>query len=509
VTPEAFPDPSSGEPSSADPTSSDPSSARSRSAPTTGHSLLRLRDIATLAPAYAIPGLASFLTVPILFAVLGATEYGRWALLYGIAAGVPQVTTSWLEARRLRFGHRFGRRADRPSLVLALLATIVTSAILTVAFVPAASALEILATAMFTTLVSLYVLLVASLQAALAFGAVSVAATIRSVLGAILGISGAMISGRAAIAIVGLALGYAAGEVLGRMLGAQQRVAHPVGSSSGDDTKFAGAVVGVDDTTGISPPPERASYGMAASATAVASYVLSVGDRFLLATLRPLSEVGAYAATYSLVDLAGRFVPSIVLGAMRPRIFRAWDRGETGELGSAAVLLAAALAWVVGLAAAAVTAAAVITRRLPVDAILVGPIALGFACFMAANTLGVAYSAATRQARLATHFGLAAATNIGLNVVLIRSQGALGAAIATAVSYAVLLLLNATALPVRWRLDVVSIGLVTSTIATIGCLILAGIAMDGHFVALAIGLALPGLPLALSGGRRLRRSGGT
>src|SRR5215212_3054102 len=66
--------------------------------------LVRLRDIGLLIPAYAVPGVASFVSVPVLFAVLGAPEYGRWALLYGIAAGVPQVTTSWLEARVLRFG---------------------------------------------------------------------------------------------------------------------------------------------------------------------------------------------------------------------------------------------------------------------------------------------------------------------------------------------------------------------------------------------------------------------
>ena len=60
---------------------------------------MRAREWLTVAPAYAVPGLASFILVPVLFALLGADEYGRWVLIYGLAAGIPQLSAAWLAWR--------------------------------------------------------------------------------------------------------------------------------------------------------------------------------------------------------------------------------------------------------------------------------------------------------------------------------------------------------------------------------------------------------------------------
>lgn len=474
--------------------------------------LLHLRDIGLLIPAYAVPGIASFVSVPVLFAVLGASEYGRWALLYGIAAGVPQVTTSWLEARLLRFGHRAGRRSDSWRPVVAVTGSIVFSALLAILFIPGATWLEIVAVAAFTTMVGLYVLLIARLQSALAFAAVSAAAMTRSVLGAVLGIAAALVSGRAAIAILGLALGYAAGELMGR------RVA--VGRGSDGPITSAGATIepnaaiesgtatgegGASDT--VEPPLERATYGVASAAAAIASYALSVGDRFLLGASRPLAELGTYAATYSMVDLVGRFIPSVVLGAMRPRLFRAWDQGSRTELGSAAIILAAILGWMVVVMASLLIAAAEMTERLPVDLVLAGPIAFGFACFMAANTLGLAYSAATRQPRLAAHLGIAAVVNIGLNLVLIPPFGAEGAAATTAGSYLLLLVLNGSSLGDSARIGAAVIAVAASALAAIGCLVLAGAIASPPLIGVSLAILALGAPFVLRCGRTLRELG--
>ena len=51
-----------------------------------------IRDIWSLAPSYLVPGVASFVAVPALFATLGPAEYGRWALIYAVAAGGFAVT---------------------------------------------------------------------------------------------------------------------------------------------------------------------------------------------------------------------------------------------------------------------------------------------------------------------------------------------------------------------------------------------------------------------------------
>src|SRR5262245_4961397 len=62
-------------------------------------------DLARLAPMYLIPGVASFVSAPILFAFLGATEYGVLALAVAISIGIPYVTASWVESTTVRFGH--------------------------------------------------------------------------------------------------------------------------------------------------------------------------------------------------------------------------------------------------------------------------------------------------------------------------------------------------------------------------------------------------------------------
>lgn len=402
-----------------------------------------LVDVALYAPAYVVPGLASLLTVPLLFGILGASEYGRWALLYAIAAGVPQVTTSWLEAGVVRFGHRAGGEPNRWRVATAVLGSIVVSAPLAIVVVPRAAAADIAAAMTFTAAISLYLLGIARLQSAMAFASVSVAASVRSILGLVLGVIGALLGGTAWASIAGLAVGYLIGEVAGlsstRMARRSQATAAAIQHSALTDGPMDG---GFDPVA----PDQRRRYEVASALNAVSNYTLAVGDRFVLSALRPLSDVGVYTATYALVDLAGRFLPTIVIGVVRPRIFRAWDRGDRHGPGRLAVPVATAMTWLVALMALGLVGVSLAARLLPVSPPLAGPIAFGFACGVAANMLALLYSAAGRQGRLSGHTAIAAATNVALNIALIPSLGAVGAAVATAGAYAVLLLLNAAGL---------------------------------------------------------------
>jgi O-antigen/teichoic acid export membrane protein len=458
-----------------------------------GRRLLRIEDVGLVAPAYAIPGLASFATVPVLFVALGAAEFGVWALLYGIAAGVPQVTTSWLEATVLRFGHRSGRASVRWRVALAVAGSIACSSVMVVVIVPGAGWLEVLAGAALTTVVSLYVLTIARLQSALAFGRVSVAASARAVLGAGLAMLGAVVTGVAAVAVLGLATGYVIGGLMGSIgrAGAAPATAVPPASA------------------GISSrPPERLAYGLSSGAAAVASYALSVGDRFILSALRPLAEVGTYTATYALVDLAGRFLPSIVLVVARPRVFRAWDDGRRAELDAALIGLAAVAAWAVAGATVALLALARIVPGLPVEPGLVGPIGVGMAASAAANAIGLRYSAATRQTRLAGHLVIAAAVNIGLNAILIPDHGASGAAAVTAISYVLLVALHVGGVGVRPARDAIAIGITVATAAAFAALSSLALRPDADWPLLvaAVALAVVG-PLVVVAWRRIRASG--
>jgi O-antigen/teichoic acid export membrane protein len=177
-------------------------------------------------------------------------------------------------------------------------------------------------------------------------------------------------------------------------------------------------------------------------AVAGSLYILSVGDRFVLSAVRPLSEVGIYAATYGIVDLLFRLIPSIAFVAMRPQIFRSWDRGDRAHVLSQVALVACVLAWLLGALSIGVLVVANATTRLPIDPRLAGPITVGLAAFMVANAFAIVYGAQKRQSRLGVNLALAATLTIALNVVFDPLLGAYGAALATFIGYTSLLALN-------------------------------------------------------------------
>lgn len=469
-----------------------------------------VHDARLLGPAYLIPGLASFATIPALFAALGPAEYGRWAILYGIAAGVPQVTTSWLEARLVRFSYLEPGRWDRGRSALAAGGSIVVSAPLAAIVLPAVTLPEVVAAAVLTAAVSRYLLMVARLQSAMHFAAVSVAASTRSMLGAGLGILLGAITGVAALAIGGLGTGYLVGELAGSLWARRSRRSEgsapvPVGAPATAET--ADAVAAAHTAPGVVRDASRAAYEVASGVNAVAQYELQVGDRFIMSATRPLSDVGVYTATYALVDLAGRFMPAIVLGVVRPRVYRAWDADRPDRAFGLVVALAAVLGWLVAASVTVLVTLSLVIPRLPVEPGLAGPIGLGFACFVAAGTLGLVYSAATRQGRLAIHSTIAALVNIGLNVALIPGLGPLGAALATAVSYAVLLVAQVGGLR-DLPFDRATVATLGSGVLALACLSIPGslLATPGS-VALATLACVGGLVGVIRLGRTALREG--
>lgn len=394
-------------------------------------------DVIALTPSYLVPGVASLITVPVLFNLLGASGYGLYALMYAIANGVPQLSTSWLEALILRFGHRSDGRAGWRAMLVAATGSAAGGMALAAVFVPGSGLPIALATGLMTLATGGYLVVIARLQSQLLFAAVSRTAAIRSVIGAVLAIAGASITGDAVVAILGLALGLGLGAAAG--IRAARRGSGPIAVADAHAKPSGG--------------DESLRYGLASAVFAVAQFVLSVGDRFILSAVRPLAEVGVYAATYAVIDLVFRFMPSIVITSIRQRLFRAWDGGDQRRaiaiFSAGFVLVVASMAWLI----AGTSALGPGLRFLAVDPVLVGPIAAGIAAFIAGNVLVVMYSAQVRQVRVAAHVVLAAVVNIGLNLVLDPAIGGLGAALATAASYAVYLVANIAGLSGLIRAD--------------------------------------------------------
>ena len=386
-----------------------------------------VRDVVALTPSYLVPGIASLVAVPVLFRLLGASGYGLYALMFAISQGVPQLSTSWLEGLILRFGHRSQAAAGPRALALAAIASAGGGLVLAAIFVPAPDPAVVVATGALTLATGGYLVVIARLQSHLRFAAVSWTASVRSVVGATAAIGAAAVYGSAVSAVVGLAIGFAIGTALGLLA---LRAGRPGGPAHENDSPDR-------------PGDDRLRYGLASAVFAVALFILSVGDRFVLSAVRPLAEVGVYAATYTVVDLVFRFAPSVVFASVRQRTFRAWDAGNrtraTAVFGAGFVLVSALIGWMV----VGATIAAPFVTFLAIDPLLVGPIAAGIGSFIVANALVVLYSAQVRQVRVASHVVLAAVVNVALNIVLDPGIGALGAALATALSYGVYLIVNA------------------------------------------------------------------
>ena len=71
-----------------------------------------------------------------------------------------------------------------------------------------------------------------------------------------------------------------------------------------------------------------ASYGLPMIGWSSAAYLLNIGDRWVIQTLRGSAEVGIYAANYALTSGGAGLVTAPVLLAMHPFLMRAWGRGD-------------------------------------------------------------------------------------------------------------------------------------------------------------------------------------
>lgn len=378
-----------------------------------------LRDSFLVAPGYIVPGIATLIGVPILFGTLGAAQYGLWSLINAIASGVPLLTTSSMEALTLRFGHRAQGRSRTWEWILSASASGALGAILAALFIPGSTPGAILATAALSAAVGVYLIWNASLQSGLRFGTSSTMASVRALLGLTLAVAGAVLTGSAIVAAWGLTAGFISAVVASHVLRrpGSQRVEEVSGQPVGR------------------VPSSRLSYGLGSVIVAVGLFELSVGDRFILSALSGLSELGVYAAIYTLQDLILRLTPTVVLVAVRPRIFRAWDGANVRRVTMGTAGITALIIWL-GLAlTAGILLAGELLGASGSAAPLLGPIAIGLSAGVAAASVSFLYSAAERQWRLASHVTTAAILNVALNLLWVPEHGALGSAYATAISF--------------------------------------------------------------------------
>ena len=179
-------------------------------------------------------------------------------------------------------------------------------------------------------------------------------------------------------------------------------------------------------------------------------WVVSIGDRYILAGYTDLSEVGKYAAVYGLIS-----APFLALITLLSRILYPFYYSSAAKQ-NLIQLRRLRLATIIGTTAVATLAVLlVILLGEPISRLLlaeqyrsgVRPVLVWLSIGYGLLTVSFAFEtnafATKKTYKMTFAYGVAAAVNIAANLVLIPKNGILGAAQATCVTFAVYLLILA------------------------------------------------------------------
>lgn len=175
----------------------------------------------------------------------------------------------------------------------------------------------------------------------------------------------------------------------------------------------------------------------------ISTNLLHNGDKFLIITLIGPASAGYYIVAYTISSTVEKFA-TIFNSTLYPRITSAWDENSYDDI---EYFYSVFIKWytiisipaIIGLAAIAEPMIEVVSTPIVANrsAVLVPILSLGFAFQGLEGPLNYVLAAAERTRTISAITFSSAIINLLLNVVLIPSQGIIGAAIATLVAYAI------------------------------------------------------------------------
>lgn len=249
---------------------------------------------------------------------------------------------------------------------------------------------------------------------------------------------------------------YVISAVLAAALSAAVAVTLVVAFDAGIEAVFIGAICGNalgvlygamvshrDIGRRFSPPDLRVmlAYGLPLVPAALAMWALNLVDRVILSRITNLAEVGQYAVANRVSSLLMLAVAGFTL-AFGPYIFSIYaaDR-ETEKVVRAKALTYFVVVLLIGAVWLTLYAREVLTVVAPgydraYEA--VGPLTFGVVAFGISSVVMAGISFARRMGYVPLIAGAAATVNVALNFALIPSFGMVGAALATAVGFALL-----------------------------------------------------------------------
>lgn len=206
-------------------------------------------------------------------------------------------------------------------------------------------------------------------------------------------------------------------------------------------------------------------YGYPLMGVSIATWVLSASDKYIIKLFRDSAEVGIYAIGYSLVAVAFTLLNTSLMLGMYPVLLKTWqEQGKeaTEEMMGRLLryyLLIAVPAW-----------AGLTLLAQPILTVLAAPEYLSGHVIISWVALGLVFQGLTEYVTkvwelqentkiILVLMALVAVVNVVLNLILVPSYGFLAAAITTAVSYLLYLLLAAifSRRLFKWRISLRSL----------------------------------------------------
>ncbi|MEQ8557659.1 MAG: polysaccharide biosynthesis C-terminal domain-containing protein [Henriciella sp.] len=391
------------------------------------------RHLAGYLPANLASAIASFGGVYVFTRLLGADEYGRYALMFSVMALIHTLTLAPGEAAAYRFTARANAKGDtadhyatvRSLLIRSLFVAGLLMAMLAISVWHMPRYLRILP--WIAVLLPLNTLLQATLEAHRANQQVGRYAAIFSfkLLGGFA--IGALIAWRTHIGAAAPFMGLACAGILLSVFQAPWLARAAKGGKADAARRRA-----------------YLSYGLPIAAALSLDLLLSAADRFLIAIFLGEASVGAYAAGYGVADKTILLLCAWAAMAGAPLVMAAWEeKGEAAARDEARGLVSTML--LIGLPAA--TGLALVAQPLA-EALIGEDVRTGatriipwiaFAGLM--NGLLIhyyteAFQLAQKTGEQALLMMIPAGVNIGANLILIPMFGLIGAVIATIASYA-------------------------------------------------------------------------
>ncbi len=211
-------------------------------------------------------------------------------------------------------------------------------------------------------------------------------------------------------------------------------------------------------------------YSLPIIPTAWFLWIDNVADRYILGLFRGLSDVGIYAASYSLSYFVINFFTAPILVLVQPMILEAWNKGESEKAKALfnkcikyAIYLI--LPFIFAFWVASPYLVSVLTTRDFMSGIFAVPFVLCGYLFFAITAIVESILLGRNKTKIMfTAYGASAIANIILNLALIPKMGIKGAAISTTLTFFILMCLVILSV-VKHKILSIDLGFISKVVA--------------------------------------------